>query len=73
MGKSFNLIGETKKKEGMSMTSEISGRTNIASSRVRLHSLIDSDVDADVLRHCLKDWDAKRSGMRESLPGDRRR
>lgn len=73
MGKTLNLFGETKKKEGISMTSEQRRHTGNGSSRVRLHSLIDSGTDADILRHCLKDWDAKRNGMRESLPGDRRR
>lgn len=73
MGKTLNLFGETKKKEGISMTSEQRRHSGNGYSRTRLHNLIDSDVDADVLRHCLKNWDAKRSGMRESLPGDRRR
>lgn len=73
MGKTLNLFGETKKKEGISMASDQRRFTGNGSSRTRLHNLIDSDVDADVLRQCLRNWDVKRSGMRESLPGDRRR
>lgn len=42
-------------------------------NRKRLHDMIDSDISGELLRSCLKDWDARRAGMRENLPGDRRR
>ncbi len=72
MGKSFSK-SQLKEREGIGMAPEQRRPSGNDSSRTRLHNLIDSDVYADVLRHCLKNWDAKRSGMRESLPGDRKR
>lgn len=74
MGNSFEIFGTIQKqKEGRTMAPVSGTHSDTRGNRKRLHDMIDSDISGELLRSCLKDWDARRSGMRESLPGDRRR
>lgn len=58
---------DTHKREDNNM-----GNNGQSTSRARAAALL-GNTDADVIRLCLKEWDERRSGMRESLPGDRRK
>ena len=73
MGKSIVMpkAAETEKKEGVSMTTDTGTHGDTRGAKARLHSLIESEINPETLRCCLKDWDARRRGMRESLSGDR--
>lgn len=69
MGRNVMNYGQPQKdeKEGslMDYRSDDSGLTRRA-----LATLI-SNTDADLLRLCLRDWDARRCTMQENLTGDR--
>ena len=41
--------------------------------RARLAQTIGAGIEPEVLRLAIKVWDERRTGMRESLPGDRRK
>lgn len=59
-------------KEGIDMISE-QVRGDRKTHRARLAQTIGAGIDPEVLRLAIKDWDERRTGMRESLPGDRRK
>lgn len=69
MGRSFSATQQ--KEEGIRMTSG-QVRGDRITHRARVAQTIGSDIEPDVLRMALKNWDERRVGMRESLPGDRR-
>lgn len=74
MGKRVNRIGEARKKEGDNMTSEQERKAiRRASAQERLAAEIGMELDAEVVRLVIKNWDTRRTGMRERLPGDRHR
>lgn len=70
MGRNVMNYGQPQKdeKEGSLMDYRSDDRSGI--TRRALATLI-SNTDADLLRLCLRDWDARRGPMRENLTGDR--
>ena len=59
---------QTDEKEGSLMDCRSDDRNGL--TRRALATLI-SNTDADLLRLCLRDWDARRCTMQENLTGDR--
>ena len=72
MGRNVMNYGQpqTDEKEGSLMDYRSDDRSGL--TRRALATLI-SNTDADLLRLCLRDWDARRCPMREILSGDRRK
>lgn len=70
MGKNFTNHGkpQVNEKEGSLMDYRSEGGINR-----RNLAMIINNTDADLLRLCLRDWDARRCTMREILSGDRRK
>ena len=70
MGKDVLILRNATKdeKEGSLMDYRSDDRSGL--TRRAIATLI-SNTDADLLRLCLRDWDARRCSMRESLSGDR--
>lgn len=71
MGKSFSK-SNGKEREGIYMISE-QVRGDRINHRARIAQTIGAGIDPEVLRLAIRDWDERRAGMRESLPGDRRK
>lgn len=68
----FLVSKNSTKKEVINMASEqLSG--DRLTNRAKIEQTIGSDIEPDVLRMAIKNWDERRAGMRESLPGDRRK
>lgn len=71
MGERFSK-SQCREKEGIYMISE-QVRGDRITHRARLAQTIGAGIEPEVLRLAIKVWDERRTGMRESLPGDRRK